>query len=201
MMLELGRAFSKAPPTDRALVFMAVTAEEKGLLGSEYYAANPVYPLATTAGVINMDSTIGPGAAKDFTITGVAKLGLLDMMVSEGKELGRSYTPDPRTAAGGFYRSAHFPFAKEGVPAISFGAGRDLVEGGVERSKALSEVYTRDRYHQPADEWSADWDLSSVVPDLTLLYNLGHSLANRSEERRVGKECVSTCRSRWAPNH
>src|SRR3546814_7008528 len=104
------------------------------------------------------------------------------MLVSEGKELGRSYTPDPRTEAGGFYRSDHFPFAKQGVPAISFGAGRDLVEGGVERSKALSEVYTRDRYHQPADEWSADWDLSSVVPDLTLLYNLGHSLANRSEE-------------------
>src|SRR3546814_18710354 len=100
------------------------------------------------------------------------------MLVSEGKELGRSYTPDPRTEAGGFYRSDHFPFAKQGVPAISFGAGRDLVEGGVERSKALSEVYTRDRYHQPADEWRADWDLSSVVQDLTLLYNLGNSLAN-----------------------
>src|SRR3546814_16032880 len=145
MMLELGRAFAKAPPTDRSLVFMAVTAEEKGLLGSEYYAANPVYPLATTAGVINMDSTIGPGAAKDFTISGVAKLGLLDMLVSEGKELGRSYTPDPRTEAGGFYRSDHFPFAKQGVPAISFGAGRDLVEGGVERSKALSAVRSETR--------------------------------------------------------
>ena len=178
MLLQLGRAFAAAPRTDRSLVFMAVTAEEKGLLGSEYYAASPVYPLATTAGVINMDSTIGGGAAKDFTISGVAKLGLLDMLVTQGQALGRSYTPDPRTGTGSFYRSDHFPFAKRGVPAISFGAGRDLLSGGKERGKALSDAYTRDRYHQPADEWSADWDLSSVVPDLTLLYDLGRTLAD-----------------------
>ena len=178
MLLELGRAFAAAPRTDRSLVFLAVTAEEKGLLGSEYYAANPVYPLATTAGVLNMDSTIGAGAARDFTISGTAKLGLLDMLVAQGKTLGRSYTPDPRAGAGGFYRSDHFSFAKQGVPAVSFGAGRDLVNGGVERGKALSDAYTRDRYHQPADEWSADWDLSSVVPDLTLLYDVGRTLAD-----------------------
>src|SRR3546814_17519509 len=117
MMLELGRAFSKAPPTDRALVFMAVTAEEKGLLGSEYYAANPVYPLATTAGVINMDSTLGPGAAKDLTISGVAQLGLPDMRVNEAKEPGRRHPPDPRTAPGGLYRVAPFPCPNHGVPA------------------------------------------------------------------------------------
>jgi Zn-dependent M28 family amino/carboxypeptidase len=178
MILELARAFAGAPRTDRSLVFMAVTAEEKGLLGSEYYASNPIYPLATTAGVINMDSTIGAGAAKDFTISGVARLGLLDMLVAEGKSLGRSFTPDPRTEAGSFYRSDHFPFAKQGVPAISYGAGRDLLQGGVERGQSLSEAYTKDRYHQPADEWSSDWDLSSVQPDLTLLYRVGRSLAD-----------------------
>jgi Zn-dependent M28 family amino/carboxypeptidase len=178
MLLELARAFSHAPRTDRSLVFLAVTAEEKGLLGSEYYAANPVYPLAKTAGVINMDSTIGQSAARDFTISGVAKLGLLDMLVAQGRALGRSYTPDPRTEAGSFYRSDHFSFAKQGVPALSFGAGRDLVNGGVARGKALAEEYTKDRYHQPADEWSPDWDMSAVAPDLSLLYATGRALAD-----------------------
>ena len=178
MILELARAFKAAPPTDRSIVFLAVTAEEKGLLGSTYYGANPVYPLATTAGVINMDSTIGIGAAKDFTISGTAKLGLLDLLVAEGKKLGRSYSPDSRVEAGGFYRSDHFPFAKVGVPAVSFGTGRDLFEGGTARAEEIGKAFTRDSYHQPSDGWSADWDLSGVAPDMTLLYNVGRSLAD-----------------------
>ncbi len=177
-LLELGRAVAKAPRTDRSVVFLAVTAEEKGLLGSEYYGANPVWPLATTAGVLNMDNIIGEGAAKDFTISGVAKLGLLDMLVAQGKTLGRSYVPDPKTETGGFYRSDHFSMAKQGVPAISFKPGLDLADGGIARGKALADAYTKDRYHQPADEWSADWNMSSVVPDLTLLYNTGRALAD-----------------------
>ncbi|MHA3790962.1 M28 family metallopeptidase [Sphingomonas sp. YL-JM2C] len=177
-LLELGRAFAKAPRTDRSVLFLAVTAEEKGLLGSEYYAANPVYPLATTAGVINMDSIIGEGAARDFTISGVARLGLLDMLVDQGRKLGRVYVPDPKTETGGFYRSDHFPMAKAGVPAFSFKGGIDLVKGGVARGKELGAIYTRDRYHQPADEWSADMDLSNIGPDLTLLYNTGRALAD-----------------------
>jgi Zn-dependent M28 family amino/carboxypeptidase len=178
MLLELARAYARAPRTDRSVLFMAVTAEEKGLLGSEYYASNPVYPPGRTAGVFNLDSTIGQGAARDFTISGVAKLGLLDLLVAQGKALGRSYAPDPRTEAGGFYRSDHFPFAKKGVPAISFGTGRDLVNGGVARGQTLADEYTKERYHQPADEWSADWDMSGVVPDLDLLYRTGRGLAD-----------------------
>ncbi|KQX20221.1 MULTISPECIES: M28 family metallopeptidase [unclassified Sphingomonas] len=177
-LLELGRAFAKAPRTDRSVLFLAVTAEEKGLLGSEYYAANPVYPLARTAGVINMDSIIGEGAARDFTISGVAKLGLLDLLVAEGRKLGRVYVPDPKTETGGFYRSDHFPMAKAGVPAVSFKGGIDLVDGGVARGQELGAIYTRDRYHQPADEWSADMNLSNVAPDLTLLYDTGRALAD-----------------------
>ncbi|ABQ66402.1 peptidase M28 [Rhizorhabdus wittichii RW1] len=177
-LLELGRAFAKAPRTDRSVLFLAVTAEEKGLLGSEYYAANPVYPLATTTGVINMDSIVGEGAARDFTISGVARLGLLDMLVDQGRKLGRVYVPDPKTETGGFYRSDHFPMAKAGVPAFSFKGGIDLVKGGVARGKELGAIYTRDRYHQPADEWSADMDLSNIGPDLTLLYNTGRALAD-----------------------
>ncbi len=177
-LLELGRAFAKQPRTDRSIVFLAVTAEEKGLLGSEYYGANPVYPLATTAGLINMDNILSSGKAKDYTISGVARLGLLDMLVAEGGKLGRTYVPDPKTETGGFYRSDHFPMAKQGVPAISFKPGIDLANGGIERGKALGEEYTRDRYHQPADEWQAGWDLTNMAPDLTLLYNTGRALAD-----------------------
>ena len=177
-LLELGRAFAQAPRTDRSLVFMTVTAEEKGLLGSEYYAANPVYPLATTVGAINMDALSVAGRAHDFTISGTAKLGLLDVLIAEGAKHGRSYTPDPRLEAGGFYRSDHFSMAKRGVPAISFGSGRDLLNGGIERGAQIARDYTRDRYHQPADEWQADWDLSGMAEDAGLLYDLGRDLAN-----------------------
>lgn len=180
-LLELARTFASLPRTDRSLVFMAVTAEEKGLLGSEYYAANPVYPLATTAGVINMDALSVTGPAKDFTISGTAKLGLLDDLIAEGRKRGLAYTPDPRVEAGGFYRSDHFSMAKRGVPAISFGSGRDLVNGGRARGDALAKDYTTNRYHQPGDEWSADWDLSGMAQDVSLLYDLGRDLANSRE--------------------
>ena len=180
-LLELSRTFASLPRTDRSMVFMAVTAEEKGLLGSEYYASNPVYPLATTAGVINMDALSVAGPAKDFTISGTAKLGLLDDLVKEGEAKGRSYTPDPRLSAGGFYRSDHFSMAKRGVPAISFGSGRDLVDGGRERGDALAKDYTANRYHQPGDEWSADWNLTGMAQDVGLLYDLGRDLANSRE--------------------
>jgi len=177
-LLELARTFAKAPRTDRSIVFLAVTAEEKGLLGSTYYAANPVYPAATTAGVINMDSIVGGGQARDFSISGVAKLGLLDMLVTQGKAMGRTFVPDPNTQTGAFFRSDHFPMAKAGIPAVSFEPGIDLLNGGVARGNALSEDYVKDRYHQPADEWSDDWDLSNVTPDLTLLYATGRTLAD-----------------------
>jgi Zn-dependent M28 family amino/carboxypeptidase len=180
-LLEMGRAFAAAPRTDRSLVFMAVTAEEKGLLGSEYYASDPVYPLATTAGVINMDALSVAGPAKDFTISGTAKLGLLDDLIVEGKKRGLTYTPDPRVEAGGFYRSDHFSMAKRGVPAISFGSGRDLVNGGTARGDQIAKDYTANRYHQPADEWQADWDLTGMAQDGVLLYDLGRDLANSRE--------------------
>ena len=125
-----------------------------------------------------MDGTIGHARAKDFSISGLAKLGLLDLLVAEGTKLDRNFTPDPDTEKGFFYRSDHFPMAKAGVPAISFQTGTDLVDGGVARGKQLDDAYTKDRYHQPADEWSADWDMTSVVPDLTLLYNTGRTLAD-----------------------
>jgi Zn-dependent M28 family amino/carboxypeptidase len=95
------------------------------LLGSEYYAANPVYPLATTVGVINMDALSPTGPARNFTISGSAKLDLLDQLIAKAKQYNLAYTPDPLPEAGHFFRSDHFPFAKRGVPAISYGSGND----------------------------------------------------------------------------
>ncbi|GAO39368.1 peptidase M28 family protein [Sphingomonas changbaiensis NBRC 104936] len=180
-LLELGRAFAKGPQPERSVLFLAVTAEEKGLLGSEYYAANPLYPLAKTVGVLNMDGGSIAGATKNFTISGSAKLGLLDDLTKLAAERGRTYSPDPHPEAGHFYRSDHFSMAKRGVPAISFDGGNDLVSGGIKRGEELGAAYVKDRYHQPADEWSPDWDLTGMQNDLGLLYKLGEDLANSRE--------------------
>ena len=177
-IIEQARAFALEPRTDRSIVFLAVTAEEKGLLGSEYYAQNPLFPRAKTVGVLNTDGGQIWGRAKNFTISGSAKLDLLDMLIAEGKKAGRYYSPDPHPEAGHFYRSDHFSFAKVGVPAISFGDGNDLVKGGVARGEALSKEYTEKHYHQPSDEWSTAWDFTGMADDVQLLHNLGRDLAN-----------------------
>ena len=180
-LLELARTYAAAPRTERSELFLAVTAEEKGLLGTEYYAANPLYPLGKTVGVLNTDSLGVNGPARNFTISGNAKLGLLDDLVAAGAARGRTYEPDPRPEAGGFFRSDHFPFAKRGVPAVSFGSGNDLVTGGKARGRELGQAYVQDRYHQPADEYRADWDLSGMSADLSLIYTVGSTLANSRE--------------------
>ena len=177
-LLELGRAYAKAPQPKRSVVFLAVTAEEKGLLGSEYYASNPLYPLAKTAAVINMDALSPYGPARDFTISGNARLELLDDLVAKARQAGLTYTPDPRPEAGGFFRSDHFSFAKQGVPAISFGSGQDWVQGGVAAGKAERERYTAASYHQPSDEWHAEWPFTGMARDLQILYAVGSDIAN-----------------------
>ena len=180
-IIEQARAFAKEPRTERSVVFLAVAAEEKGLLGSAYYAANPIYPLGKTVAVINTDGLGVFGRTRDFSISGSAKLGLLDLLVAEAAKRGRHYSPDPRPEAGSFYRSDHFPFAKVGVPAISFDSGEDLVVGGTARGEALSKDYIAKRYHQPDDEYSADWDMSGFVDDAALLHAVGRNLANSAQ--------------------
>ena len=177
-LIEQARAFAAGPRPQRSMVFMAVTAEEKGLLGSEYYAANPLYSAAKTAGVINTDVLGVLGPARDFTIRGNQKFGLLDILVEEGAKRGRRYTPDPRPETGGFFRSDHFTLAKTGIPAMSFGPGQDLINGGVARAKAWQENYTTKMYHQPDDEYSPDWDFTGMAEDAELLHAVGLRLAN-----------------------
>jgi Zn-dependent M28 family amino/carboxypeptidase len=176
-VLEQARLFAREPRTPRSIVFLLVSVEEKGLLGSEYYAANPLYPLEKTVGVLNTDSMGVFGPARDFSISGTARLGLLDDLIAEGAREGRSFTPDPHPESGGFYRSDHFPMAKVGVPAISFKSGLDLVKGGVARGEALSKDYTTKRYHQPDDEYLPSWDFSGIVSDGALLHAVGRNLA------------------------
>ncbi len=180
-LIELGRAFAKAPKPERSVVFLNVTAEEKGLLGSEYYAAKPLYPLATTVGVINMDALDPHGPSRNFTISGSAKLGLLDDLIADAKKFGMVYSPDPKPEAGHFFRSDHFSFAKRGVPAISFGSGNDWVDGGIAAGKAAEDDYTAKRYHQQGDEWQADWPFTGMARDLQVLYVLGSDLANSNQ--------------------
>ena len=180
-LIELGRAFAKAPRPERSVVFLNVTAEEKGLLGSEYYAAKPLYPLATTVGVINMDALDPHGPSRNFTISGSAKLGLLDDLIADAKKFGMVYSPDPKPEAGHFFRSDHFSFAKRGVPAISFGSGNDWVDGGLAAGKAAEDDYTAKRYHQQGDEWQADWPFTGMARDLQVLYVLGSELANSNQ--------------------
>jgi Zn-dependent M28 family amino/carboxypeptidase len=180
-LIEQGRAFARGPRPDRSVVFLAVTAEEKGLLGSEYYATHPLFPLAKTVGVLNTDSMGVWGPAKNFSISGTAKLDLLDDLIAAGKEQGRYFTTDPHPETGGFYRSDHFSFAKQGVPALSFGSGRDLVNGGLARGEALGADYTAKRYHQPADEFNPQWDFTGMAQDANLLHIVGERLANSRE--------------------
>jgi Zn-dependent M28 family amino/carboxypeptidase len=180
-LMELARAFAKGRRPDRSIVFLAVTAEERGLLGSEYYAANPLYPLATTVGVLNMDSLSPWGPTRDFSMAGSAKLELLDRLVTDAKAWDRHFAPDPKPEAGSFFRSDHFPFAKRGVPAISFDSGEDRVDGGVAAGKAAADEYLEHRYHQPADEWDAKWPFTGMQRDLELLYKVGADLANSDQ--------------------
>ncbi|HEX9171695.1 MAG TPA: M28 family peptidase, partial [Telluria sp.] len=180
-LLELGRTYAHQPKPKRSVVFLAVTAEEKGLLGSEYYASNPVYPLDLTAGVINMDILNPTGVTRDFSIWGIAKVDLLDRLKARAGKTKVAYTPDPKPEAGYFFRSDHFSFAKRGVPAISFSSGQDFMEGGVQVGKERAEAYTANHYHQPSDLWSAEWSFAGMTRDLDLLYGLGRDLADSTD--------------------
>ena len=178
-LIEMGRAFASARHRpERSVVFLAVTAEERGLLGSEFYAAKPLYPLAKTVAVINMDALSPEGPARNFSTSGSAVSQLQDLLVEQARGFGLAYAPDPHPEAGYFFRSDHFSFAKRGVPALSFASGNDLVDGGLAAGEAASKAYNAERYHQPADEWRADWSFTGMAHDLPLLYRVGETLAN-----------------------
>ncbi len=176
-LTALAEANVKAGPADRSQVFLAVTLEESGLLGSEFYAQNPVYPLARTVGGVNMDG-VGPGSpTRDLQVTGGDKSELTRYLQAAMKQLGLYQTAEDHPERGHYYRSDHFSFAKRGVPMFAVGRGTDWVKGGKAAGEAASEDYVKNRYHQPSDQYDPSWDWSGAVQETALYYRLGRMLA------------------------
>jgi Zn-dependent M28 family amino/carboxypeptidase len=180
-LVALAKAHRSAGAPPRSLVFLAVTAEESGLLGSEYYGANPVFPLARTVGGVNMDALSLAGPAKDITVIGGGKSELDGPLQDVVAAEGRYMTPDPTPEKGFYYRSDHFSFAKRGVPMFNVDGGEDLVNGGREAGEAYSKDYTENRYHAPDDEYDPAWDWSGALADLRIYYRLGRALAESED--------------------
>lgn len=180
-LIELAEAFQKLKrPPLRSIVFLAVTGEEQGLLGSEYYAAQPLFPPAKTAAVINMDALNIYGRMKDITVIGYGLSELDQYIEAAAKEQGRTVNPDPTPEKGSYFRSDHFPFAKQGIPAVYPGGGTDSVEHGKEWTLAKREKFTAENYHKPSDEFDPNWDLTGAIEDLRLLFKVGCRLAMES---------------------
>ncbi|MFZ5748805.1 MAG: M28 family metallopeptidase [Pseudomonadota bacterium] len=177
-LIAMAEAYAKAGPAKRSVVFLSVTAEESGLLGSKFYAENPVYPLAKTVGGVNMDGLNVTGKSKDFVLVGAGKSELEDMVKPLVAAEGRYIAVEPSPEKGGYYRSDHFSFAKLGVPMLSGGSGQDKAVGGKEAGRKAAEDYTLNRYHKPQDEYAPDWDWSGAVSDLTIYYRLGREIAD-----------------------
>ena len=176
-LVSLAEANAKVGAADRSQVFMSVTLEESGLLGSRYYAEHPVYPLARTVGGVNMDG-VGPGSpSKDVSVTGGDKSDLTRYLAAAMSAMELYLTPEDHPERGGYYRSDHFSFAKLGVPMFSVGRGSDWVNGGKAAGQAASEDYVQHRYHQPSDQYDPSWDWSGAVQEISLFYHLGRSLA------------------------
>jgi len=177
-LVALAEAAAKAGPARRSQVYLAVTAEESGLLGSKFYAENPVYPLAQTVGGVNMDALNVNGRTRDFVLTGAGKSELEDLARPLIAAQGRVVVPEPSPEKGYYYRSDHFSFARLGVPMLDGTSGEDLVNGGVAAGRAAAEDYTVNRYHKPGDEYREDWDWSGTMADLQLYYAMGRELAD-----------------------
>ena len=176
-LVALAEGFAKAGAPERSVVFLAVTAEESGLLGSKFYAENPVFPLSQTVGGVNMDAFSMSGPAKNLTVIGKGKSQLDLYLEAAAKSEGRTPESEPTPEKGFYYRSDHFSFAKLGVPMVYFEGGDDLVTGGKAAAMAAAEDYEKNRYHAPGDEFDEKWDWSGVMSDLKLYYRIGRMLA------------------------
>jgi Zn-dependent M28 family amino/carboxypeptidase len=190
-LLALAKAFAAMkPPPERSILFLAVTAEEQGLLGSQYYAANPIYPLAKTLAEINMDGLNVGGPTRDLTVVGYGASELDDYARAAAAEQGRVLRPDPESEKGFYYRSDHFNFAKQGVPAFDPNEGTDYIGKPAGWGMQKRAEYTANDYHKPSDEIKPDWDLRGAVEDLRLFLTMGYRVARAAKypEWRAGNE-------------
>ena len=178
-ILAVAKGFLAAPERPkRSILFLAVTAEEQGLLGSAYYAIQPIYPLAKTVAVINVDGLNLIGATKDLVVVGLGASELDDYARAAAHEQGRRLEPDAEPEKGFYYRSDHFNFAKQGVPAFDPDAGTEVTGKPAEFSKQKRDEYTNNDYHKPSDDIKPDWDLGGALEDLRLFLSMGWRVAN-----------------------
>ena len=178
-LLEIAKGFSALPTKPaRSIMFVALTAEEKGLLGAKYFAANPPVPLANVLANINMDGFSQWGRTKDVTVVGLGNSTLDDVLADVIRPFGRVVAADQEPEKGFFYRSDHFEFAKQGVPALYTEAGVQFVGKDSTYGMKKREEYTFRDYHQPSDEVKSDWDLAGAVEDTQVLLQVGYRVAN-----------------------
>jgi Zn-dependent M28 family amino/carboxypeptidase len=190
-LLELARAFGKLSPAPRrSILFLSVTSEEQGLLGSQYYAVNPLYPLKNTVADFNIDEMNVWSKSTDMTIIGSGKSSLEDTVADVLKAHGRTAGPDPEPEKGRYYRSDHFEFAKQGVPAFYAIPGVDFVGKPAGFGKQVQADYDLKDYHKPSDEVKPDWDLAGAVDDLKILFEAGDRVAEEPKypEWKSGSE-------------
>lgn len=177
--IELAKAYASMPEKPkRTVVFMAVTAEEQGLLGSAYYAAHPVFPLAKTVGGLNMDGLNNFGPTNDVTVVGYGMSQLDDYLADNAQAQGRVLRPDSMPENGYYYRSDHFELAKYGVPMLYPNNGIDHKEKGEAYGKQKEAEYTAEHYHATSDEYDENWDLNGAVEDLKLYFLTGLDIVN-----------------------
>ncbi|HEY8683247.1 MAG TPA: M28 family metallopeptidase, partial [Rhodanobacter sp.] len=178
MLLELADAFAhQQTPPQRSVLFFMPTLEESGLLGSQYYAARPVFALDKTVADIAVDALPIIGRAHDMTVIGKGQSQLEDMLADVLKAQGRTISPETTPENGFYFRSDHFNFAKVGVPAMLASSGLDLLKGGKPAGEKGAEDYTSHRYHTPDDVFNPNWDLAGILEDTQALYVLGQHLS------------------------
>ena len=180
-LLEIANAFTKLnKKPSRSILFLSVTAEEQGLLGSEYYTSHPVYPVSKTVADINMDVLQPFGKMKDIILVGKGQSDLDEYANEDAARQGRTTRGEPDPSGGWYFRSDHFNFAKVGIPALYIENGSVSVEHGEAWGEAQKKEYNDKRYHSPADEYAPSWDISGIVEDIQLLFNVGYSLSNEA---------------------
>ncbi len=190
-LIELARGFTKlATPPDRSILFLAVTAEEQGLLGAKYYAQAPLYPLNKTAANINMDGLNQWGRTSDVVVIGMGMTTLEDLLSEAAASQSRTLSPDPESEKGFYYRSDQFEFAKQGVPALYTDSGVDYPGKPAGYSQMKRDEYTNIDYHKVSDQVKPDWDLTGAIDDLKLLLEVGYRVSQtaKSPEWKAGTE-------------
>ncbi|MFC3712140.1 M28 family peptidase [Sphingoaurantiacus capsulatus] len=176
-LIEVARAFAAGPQPDRSILFIGYTAEEKGLLGAEWYAAKPLRPLETTVAVLNLDPHVVLGAARNLDLIGGGRTPLEADLKRIAAKHDLRVDDEANPEAGWYFRSDHFAFAKKGVPTVYFRAGRDLIDGGFAAGNKVADAYNERDYHQTTDEFDAGWSFAGAAQEATVAYEIGRELA------------------------